>query len=135
MTYRDIRKKKSIKAYYFMNGKNKEQTNTDLGKEILYMMNLCCMRAKLLQSHLTLWDPMDCSPSGSSVHGILQARILEWLAVPSSKGSSQPRDQTHISSLKSPELAGRFCTPKLNNIKWICYKGFKKCFNIISVLM
>ena len=54
MTYRDVRKKKSIKSYYFMNGKNKEQTNTDLGKEILYMMNLCCMRAKLLQSHLTL---------------------------------------------------------------------------------
>ena len=41
-----------------------------------------CMYAKLLQSHLTLWDPMNCSPPGSSVHGILQARILEWVAMP-----------------------------------------------------
>ena len=40
---------------------------------------------------------MDCSPPGSSVHGILQARILEWVAMPFSRGSSQPRDQTHIS--------------------------------------
>ena len=37
------------------------------------------MRAKLLQSCLTLFDPMGCSPSGSSIHGILQARILEWV--------------------------------------------------------
>ena len=40
---------------------------------------------------------MDCSPPGSSVHGILQVRILEWVAVPSLRGSSQPRDQTHVS--------------------------------------
>ena len=45
----------------------------------------------------TLWDPVDCSPSGSSVHGILQARILEWAALPSSRGSCRPRDQTHVS--------------------------------------
>ena len=50
-----------------------------------------------LQSCLTLCDPMDCSPPVSSVHGILQARILEWLAIPFSRGSSQPRDLTHIS--------------------------------------
>ena len=40
---------------------------------------------------------MDCGPPGSSVHGILQARILEWVAMPSSRGSSQPRDQTQVS--------------------------------------
>ena len=45
-----------------------------------------------LQSCPTLWDPMDYSPPGSFVHGILQARILEWVAMPSSRGSSQPRD-------------------------------------------
>ena len=45
----------------------------------------------------TLCNPMDCSPPGSSVHGILQARILEWVAMPSSRGSSQPRDGTHVS--------------------------------------
>ena len=45
---------------------------------------------------VTLWTA--CSPPGSSVHGILQARILEWVAMPSSRGSSQPRDQTRVSS-------------------------------------
>ena len=52
---------------------------------------------KLLQSCLILCDPMNCSPQGSSVHGILQARILEWVVMPSSRGSSWPRDRTHIS--------------------------------------
>ena len=54
------------------------------------------MRAKSLQLCLTLCDPMDSSPPGSSVRGILQARILEWTALPSSRGSSRPRDQTRI---------------------------------------
>ena len=58
-----------------------------------------CMRAKLLQSCLTLFDPMGCSPSGSSIHGILQARILESVAMLSSRASSLPRDQTHISCI------------------------------------
>ena len=52
--------------------------------------------AKSLQSCLTLLTPHVCI-SGSSVHGILQARVLEWVARPSSRGSSLPRDQTHIS--------------------------------------
>jgi len=45
----------------------------------------------------TLWDPVDSNPSRSSVHGILQARILEWVALPSSRASSWPRDQIHVS--------------------------------------
>ena len=49
------------------------------------------------QSCLTFCDAIDCSPLGSSVHGILQARILEWVAIFSSTGSSRPRDQTCIS--------------------------------------
>ena len=48
---------------------------------------------------------MDCSPPGSSVHGILQARILEWVAIPFSRGYSQPRDQTWVSC-----IADRFFT-------------------------
>ena len=52
-----------------------------------------------------LWDPMDCSPQGSSVHEILQARILEWVAIPFSRGSSRPRDWTQVSC-----IAGRFFT-------------------------
>ena len=55
------------------------------------------MHAKSLHSCLTVCGPMDCSPPDSSVHGILQARILEWVAIPFSRRSSQPRDQTNIS--------------------------------------
>ena len=62
-------------------------------------MNLTYMHAKSLQSCLTLCDPMDCSLLDSSAHGILQARLLEWVAMPSSTESSQPRDQTSISSV------------------------------------
>ena len=47
----------------------------------------------------TLCDPTNCGPPGSSVHGILQARILEWVAVPSSRGSSRPRDRTQVSCI------------------------------------
>ena len=61
-----------------------------------------CLVAQLC---LTLCEPMDCSLPGSSVHDILQAKILEWAAMPSSRGSSQPRDQTHVSC-----IPGRFFT-------------------------
>ena len=59
--------------------------------EGLYVGDLCAC--------LTLCDPMDCSPLGSSVHGILQARILEWVAISSSRGSSQLRDPTCVSCM------------------------------------
>ena len=57
------------------------------------------------QSCPTLCNPIDCIPSGSSVHGILQTRTLKWVAIPFSRGSSQPRDQTQVS-----HIAGRFIT-------------------------
>ena len=57
------------------------------------------VRVKSLQSRPTLCSPMDCSPPGFSVHGILQARTLEWVAVPSSRGSSWFRDQTQVSCI------------------------------------
>ena len=69
-------------------------TNPDCYYEIIVPSP--CMHAKLIQSCLTLCDFMDCSPPGSSVHGILQTRILEWVTMPSSKGSSWPRDRNHI---------------------------------------
>ena len=53
-----------------------------------------CVRAMSLQSCPTPCDPMDCNPPGSSVHGLLQARTLEWVAISFSRGSSQPRDWT-----------------------------------------
>ena len=52
-----------------------------------------------LQSCPTLYDPVDCSPIGSPVCGILQARILEWVVIPFSRGSSQPESQTSVSSV------------------------------------
>ena len=56
-----------------------------------------CMHAKLLQSCLTLWDPVDNNPPGFSVHGILQSRTLGWVAMLSSRGSSQLWEQTQAS--------------------------------------
>ena len=56
-----------------------------------------CACAESFQSCLTLWDAMDCSLPGSSVREILQARVLEWLAMPPFRGSSQPRNQTQVS--------------------------------------
>ena len=63
----------------------------------------CLLESKVLDAQLclTLCDPMDCSPPGSSFHDILQARILEWVAIPFSRGSSQPRDWTQISYIVS----------------------------------
>ena len=58
-----------------------------------------CVHAKSLQSYLTLSNPVDNGPPGSSVHGILQARILERVPMPSSRESSQPRDQTLVSDV------------------------------------
>ena len=64
-----------------------------------------CVCVKVTQSFPTLCDSINCSPPASSVHGILQARILEWVAMPSSRGSSQLRDQTWVSC-----IVGRFFT-------------------------
>ena len=81
--------------------------------------------AKLLQlclpqldtvSWTQLCNPMDYSLPGSSVHGIFQARILEWVAVPSSRGSSWPRDWTHASYISA--LAGRFL---ITSVTWKMY--------------
>ena len=71
----------------------------------------CIMVNRCVLSHLSrvqLCDPVDCSPPGSSVHGILQARILEGVAIPSCRGSSPPRDGTHVSCVS--------CTGK-----WVLY--------------
>ena len=100
----------------------------------------CCLVTSVV---LSLCDTMDCSLPGSSVHGILQARILEWVAMSSSMGSSQPRDWAQVSC-----IAGRLFTTEpsgkpseLYSISlfkfWVCadsgccaeHIGFKCCFN------
>ena len=89
------------------------ETRREGGKEFGKMLriNVLCLVA---QSCPTLWEPMDCSPPGSSVHGILQARILEWVVMPSSWGSSWPRDQTQVSC-----IAGGFFTVWTTSSQWL----------------
>ena len=106
----------------------------------------CCFVAKLC---LTLCDPMDCSPPGSSVHGIHQVTLLEWVAIPLSRGSSWPRDQTQVFcitvwAIYTPSFLlshKKFCTVSKNVEKQACQcilQHFKNCFLInliISVLL
>ena len=63
------------------------------------------------QSCPTLCDAMDCSPPGSSLHGIFQARILKWVAIPFFGGSSQPGNGTWVS-----DIAGRFFTREAGDL-------------------
>ena len=81
----------TILLYLFTNIRKIVIWNSHNGKQYVYMC------AKLLQSCLILFDPMNISLSGSPVNGILQAIILEWVAISFSRGPSQPKDQSHIS--------------------------------------
>ena len=76
--------------------------------------------ATCLQSCLTLWDPTDCSSPGFSVHRILQARILEWVAMASSRGSSWPREWTWASCLLHWKAGSLPLAPpgKISEVKW-----------------
>ena len=87
--------------------------------EINTVSQLCCCYL-VTKFGSTLCDPMDCSPPGSSVHGISQARILELVTNSFSRGSAQPRDQTHIC------LAGRFFTTKPSGKPKISFTPKKK---------
>ena len=80
--------------------------------------------AKSLQSYLTLYNPMKPMPC-SSVHGILQARILEWVSVPSSGGSSLPRDQTSVSCIS---CLGRWVLYQQHHLGSPLYLTNKPCY-------
>ena len=84
----------------------------------------CAFPCLVAQSCPTLCDPMDCSPPGSSVRGILQARILEWIAMPYSKGSSQPRDRTQVFSPLRADLSHQG-SPRI--LEWV---GFPSSGNL-----
>ena len=73
-----------------------------------YRFEVYAAATKSLQSCLTLCDPMDCNQPGSSVHVILQARILEWVSISFSRWSFWPRDRTHVSCVSC--IAGEFFT-------------------------
>ena len=74
----------------------------------MFPHSLACGSVCLGEKMLILCDPMDCSPPGSSVHGIAQARILEWAAISSSSELSDPG--TELKSPEAPALAGKFLT-------------------------
>ena len=83
-----------------------------------------CMCIHLLQLCTTLCNPVDCTPPGSSVLGILQARILEWVAMPSSRGYSHPKDRTSVCLLQRWVLYHSLChlggnpTDHINEFLW-----------------
>ena len=82
---------------YWANEKEKgEERIKEIYRFIYNFSPQLLMHAKLLQAYATLRDPMDCSPPDSSVHGILQARILEWVPMPSSRRSAWPRGRSHV---------------------------------------
>ena len=97
-----------------------------------------CVCVLVAQSCLTLCDPMDCSLLGSSLHGIIQAGILEWVAISFSRGSSWLRDQTQVSC-----IAGRsftvWCKPIIGNqinpwqqrqtFNFLCHLTTLSCWN------
>ena len=80
------------------------------------------------QLYPTLCDHMDCSPPGSSVHGIIQSRILEWGAISFSRGSSQTRYQTQVSC-----IAGKFFTIWATR-EALTFKGKKQILNILCAV-
>ena len=82
-------------AYYTEGSKSERKTPIQYKAVYCYPAYLTYMQSEseseVAESYLTLCDPVDCT-QGSSAHGILQARILEWVAISFSRGSSQPRD-------------------------------------------
>ena len=91
-----------------------------------------------LQLCLTLCNIMNCSPPGSSVHVILQARILEWVAMPSTRGSSQPRDRTPSPVFPAWQVDSLPLTPPEKPLMALhtceCCLWFKACHLIVCPL-
>ena len=90
-----------------VNGAKTQKNKIFLNSDSMFQTKLGNVRVKLLvaQPSPILWDPMDCSPPGSSVHGISQARKQEWIATPFSRGSSWSEEPTQVFC-----IAGRFFT-------------------------
>ena len=88
-----------------------------------------CYRCLVAQWYPTLCDPMGYSPSGSSVHGILQARILEWVAISCSRGASPLTDRTHVSCIGRQIL---YCCAPGKPTRGVTYTLIYCCF-LLSV--
>ena len=86
-------------------GGKKKTNKLDFNKiKAFALWKIESVESEVVQWGPTLCDPMDCSLPGSSVHGIFQARVLEWVAISFSRGSSQPRDQTWSPTLQRDTL-------------------------------
>ena len=72
--------------------------------DITISLPQCRVKVLVAQLCLTLWNAMDCSPPGSSVHGILKARMLEWVAISFSTGSFQPRNRIQVSASQADSI-------------------------------
>ena len=106
---------------------NKVSSDQDirLGKK---KKDCCCLVGK---SCLILCNIMDCSPTAFSVHGVFQARILEWVAIPSSRESLQPRNQTHVSCLS---CIGRWILYHYTTREWIPQNRYNIVYILLSQL-
>ena len=93
------------RSHKFQGDKNMHHRDINGLKSPYHQLEKWKVKVLVTQSCPTLCDPMDCSPPGSSVHGILQARILEWFSISFSRGFSWSRDWTQVSC-----IAGRFFT-------------------------
>ena len=107
-----VRQTKWAESWGWVNVQNKikvqfpQEQGMDAGQtdRRKWSTNMCCNvnqknQSEVTQSCLTLCSPMDCGPPGSSVHGIFQARVLEWVAISFSRRSSQPRNRTQVSHI------------------------------------
>ena len=128
MLYKDWYKIFKMKLH-FMKIKFYEENKT----EIWVQVEVSFVVFLVTQSCPTLCDPVDCSPQGSSVHRIFQARILEWVAISCSKGSSQSRDWTFVSWVSW--IAGRLFThqgnreAQLEEMMWLLLMTEEQIFN------
>ena len=103
-------------------------THVDRGKSLEPGRACMGMHAESLQTCSTCFDPMDCSPADSSNPGILQARILEWVAMPFFRGSSPPRDQTWVPHITGGWILYLWANKKaLLRIKWTHAKHTEPC--------
>ena len=101
----------------------------------IYLLFHGVCACSVMKSCLTLCDPMDCSPPGSSVRGILEARLLEWVAMPSSRGSSRPRNRTYVSRTGRQILyhCAAWEAPVLSRVLSLCSESRAQIFSSVLV--
>ena len=85
------------KTWFFLSDKGGQWAQSWL--EQLHTLNFCCWHLRKQHKGFFFCHPMDCSSPGSSVYGILHARILKWVAIPFSRGSSLPRNRSWVSCI------------------------------------